>query len=95
MNDFVSIIQQAGIVGAGGAGFPTHAKLNAKAKYVLVNGAECEPLLQVDQQLMALYPREILTALNDCVTATQAEWGILGIKHKYHDALAAIYAIFT
>lgn len=93
MNDFVSIIQQAGIVGAGGAGFPTHAKLNAKAKYVLVNGAECEPLLQVDQQLMALYPREILTALNDCVTATQAEWGILGIKHKYHDALAAIYAI--
>lgn len=93
MNDFVSIIRNAGIVGAGGAGFPTHAKLDAKATYVLVNGAECEPLLQVDQQLMALYPREILTALNDCVIATGAEWGILGIKHKYHEALAALNAI--
>ena len=51
--DLLSLIKKAGIVGAGGAGFPTHAKLNAKAEYVIINGAECEPLLRVDQQLMA------------------------------------------
>ena len=44
-------IKQAGIVGAGGAGFPTHVKLASKAEYILMNAAECEPLLRVDQQL--------------------------------------------
>ena len=43
--------RQAGVVGAGGAGFPTYVKLAAKAEIYLVNAAECEPLLQVDQQL--------------------------------------------
>ena len=45
-------VKTAGVIGAGGAGFPTHVKLNAVAEYVLLNGAECEPLLRVDQQLM-------------------------------------------
>lgn len=45
-------IRDAGIVGAGGAGFPTHVKVNCKAEYIIANGAECEPLLRVDQQLM-------------------------------------------
>lgn len=49
-------VKEAGVVGAGGAGFPTYAKLNCKAEYILMNGAECEPLLRVDQQLMAMYP---------------------------------------
>ena len=47
-------IKDAGIIGAGGAGFPTHAKLTSEAEYILMNGAECEPLLRVDQQLMAI-----------------------------------------
>ena len=51
-------IKDAGIIGAGGAGFPTHAKLTSEAEYILMNGAECEPLLRVDQQLMAIYPDE-------------------------------------
>ena len=53
-------IKDAGIIGAGGAGFPTHAKLTSEAEYILMNGAECEPLLRVDQQLMAIYPDEII-----------------------------------
>lgn len=36
-------VKEAGVIGAGGAGFPTHAKLNCKAEYILMNGAECEP----------------------------------------------------
>ena len=52
--NLIDIIAKSGIVGAGGAGFPTHVKMNAKAEYVIINGAECEPLLRVDQQLMAV-----------------------------------------
>ncbi len=40
----LDLVQRAGVIGAGGAGFPTHVKLNTKADYVLLNGAECEPL---------------------------------------------------
>ena len=61
--DLCSIVKDAGIVGAGGAGFPTHVKLNAKAEYVIVNGAECEPLLRVDQNLMAIEARTLLEGL--------------------------------
>ena len=43
--NLIDIIANSGIVGAGGAGFPTHVKMNAKAEYVIINGAECEPLL--------------------------------------------------
>ena len=39
--NLLDIIAQSGIVGAGGAGFPTHVKLNAQAEYVIINGAEC------------------------------------------------------
>ena len=46
-NELIAAVVQAGIVGAGGAGFPTHVKLNAKADTVIINGAECEPLLRV------------------------------------------------
>ena len=52
--NLIAQVQSAGVVGAGGAGFPTHVKLNAKADTVIINGAECEPLLRVDQQLMDL-----------------------------------------
>lgn len=41
--NLIDIIAKSGIVGAGGAGFPTHVKMNAKAEYVIINGAECEP----------------------------------------------------
>ena len=50
--NIVESIRAAGVVGAGGAGFPAHVKLNGKAEYVIANGAECEPLLRVDQLLM-------------------------------------------
>ncbi|MGI6686277.1 MAG: hypothetical protein ACOX47_12550 [Bacillota bacterium] len=58
--DIIKLIKEAGVVGAGGAGFPTHVKVNAKADHVIVNGAECEPLLRVDQQLMAVMAREMV-----------------------------------
>lgn len=45
-------VRDAGVVGAGGAGFPTAVKLQAQAEIFLVNAAECEPMLKVDQQLI-------------------------------------------
>ena len=80
--DLLSLIKKAGIVGAGGAGFPTHAKLNAKAEYVIINGAECEPLLRVDQQLMALHTKEILDALSLVVEHVGAKHGVVALKSK-------------
>ena len=59
--NLLGLVEQAGVVGAGGAGFPTHVKLKAQADTVIINGAECEPLLRVDQQLMALQAGDLLT----------------------------------
>ncbi|MGV8907137.1 MAG: 4Fe-4S dicluster domain-containing protein [Acetobacterium sp.] len=87
--NLVELVQNAGIVGAGGAGFPTHVKLNSTVDTVIVNGAECEPLLRVDQLLMALEPVKILTALRAVMDQTQAKEGIIGLKKKYTQAIDA------
>ena len=86
----MSIIEQvkaSGIIGAGGAGFPTHVKLNSKADYILLNGAECEPLLRVDQQLMAMYPEKIITGLYLAGQQVEAKHAIIGIKVKHQDVI--------
>lgn len=87
---FIDLIKDAGIIGAGGAGFPTHVKLNAKVKTVIVNGAECEPLLKVDQQLMDKKADEILYALDKVVDETESEAGIIALKGKYKKAIDSL-----
>ena len=52
MDQFLQKIQAGGVIGAGGAGFPTYVKLESQADVVIANGAECEPLLNKDQVLM-------------------------------------------
>lgn len=88
--DLVSIIKDAGIIGAGGAGFPTHAKLTATAEYVLLNGAECEPLLRVDQQLMEQFPDEVILGLAAAGRQVQARQAIIGIKEKHARVIAGL-----
>lgn len=85
--DLLDLIKEAGVIGAGGAGFPTHIKLNAKAEYILLNGAECEPLLRVDQQIMEKYPEEIIKGLLVGKQITGADKAIIGIKYKHHDVI--------
>lgn len=87
MNNILEKIKEAGIIGAGGAGFPTHVKVGAQAEYVVVNGAECEPLLRVDQQLMANHPKELVEALAMVVEAVGAKEGIIALKKKYKTAI--------
>ncbi len=91
-NELIAAVVQAGIVGAGGAGFPTHVKLNAKADTVIINGAECEPLLRVDQQLMALKAEKMLTALDWIVEHVGAQRGVVALKSHYHNAVEALNA---
>lgn len=76
-------IKDAGIIGAGGAGFPTHAKLTSQAEYILLNGAECEPLLRVDQQLMEMMPDEIIKGFEAAGRLVGAKKALIGIKKKH------------
>ncbi len=83
-------VREAGIVGAGGAGFPTYVKYNGHVDTVIVNAAECEPLLRVDQQLAARESKKLLEGLELACIATGASRGIVGIKGKYKKAISSI-----
>ncbi|MCP1624687.1 4Fe-4S dicluster domain-containing protein [Pseudomonas nitroreducens] len=83
-------VAAAGVVGAGGAGFPTHVKLNAQAGIYLVNGAECEPLLKVDQQMADEQAQWLLKGLLYGMAATGAQEGIIALKAKYEAAIARL-----
>lgn len=86
--NFLEKVKEAGIVGAGGAGFPTHVKLQAKAEYILLNGAECEPLLRVDQQLMECFPDEIIKGFELAGKLVGASKALIGIKSKHIEVIA-------
>ncbi|MEG1335285.1 MAG: 4Fe-4S dicluster domain-containing protein [Clostridiales bacterium] len=88
--DIIKKIKDAGVVGAGGAGFPSHVKLSAKVDVVVVNGAECEPLLRVDQQLMVVRADEMVKGLEIAVSVTEAKEGIIAIKGKHKEAIATL-----
>jgi len=83
-------IREAGVIGAGGAGFPTHIKLSAKPEWYLANGAECEPLLHKDKELMTHFPAEIIEGLILVGQAAGASKLAIGIKAKNKTAISAI-----
>lgn len=84
------ILKTYGVVGAGGAGFPTYAKLGIEADIIVLNSAECEPLLRVDRHLTEYYAEEILKALAFVIETTGAEKGIYTLKAEYEEAIEAL-----
>lgn len=86
------IIKEAGIVGLGGAGFPTHVKLTPKAddkiEYVIVNGAECEPYLTSDYRVMMEEPEKIVGGLKVILQLFERAKGIIGIEDNKPEAIA-------
>ncbi len=86
----VKNIENWGVVGAGGAGFPAHVKYNAKADTVIVNAAECEPLLHKDKEILKAYPKEVIQALRQIMDLSGATRGIFGIKAKYKSVFEAL-----
>ena len=91
----MSLIEQtrkAGVVGAGGGGFPAHVKFAAKAEIVIGNGAECEPLLHKDAAVIEHRARDVVRGMELVMDAVGAREGVLGIKEKKKAAVAAAEA---
>ena len=76
------IVYDAGIVGAGGAGFPTHRKFSDKVKQIIVNAAECEPLMMVDHHILEHHLQALIDTLNLLIDTLGADEAIIGIKGK-------------
>lgn len=89
-------IQAAGIIGMGGAGFPTHVKLAPKdpgaIEYVIADGAECEPYLTCDDQLMRTWPEEIVGGLEIVLSLFPKATGVVVIEENKPEAIAAMTA---
>lgn len=86
----LSKIKAAGIVGCGGAGYPTHAKLDCRVEYLLINCAECEPLLETDKYLLRHFAPEIVSAAAACQRQVGAKKLFFALKEHYHPEIAAI-----
>ena len=85
------IVKDAGIVGLGGAGFPTHVKLtpkdDAKIDYVIVNGAECEPYLTSDYRLMMEEPEKVVGGLKVILQLFENAKGVIGVENNKPEAI--------
>ncbi|MEW6652483.1 MAG: 4Fe-4S dicluster domain-containing protein [Bacteroidota bacterium] len=88
--NLVQKIFDAGVVGAGGAGFPTHVKAKSTVEFVLVNGAECEPLIHKDYELMCNFSEDIVTGVELMTKQTSAKKAFFGIKAKNSKAIEAV-----
>jgi len=89
--EIIKTIIEAGIVGMGGATFPTHVKLSPppgkKAEVLIINAVECEPYLTCDHQLMLEKPEEILIGVSILMKAAQVTKAYIGIENNKKDAI--------
>ena len=87
-------VREAGIVGMGGAGFPTHVKLSPakKPEFFLVNGAECEPYITCDCRLMTERAKEVVRGARLLAYAAGADKALIGVESNKKEAYAAILA---
>ncbi len=92
--DILQAIQDSGMVGLGGAAFPTHAKLTvpqqSKVHTLVVNGCECEPYLTCDHRVMVEEADFLVAGIRYAMRATGAVRGIVGVEDNKPDAVAAI-----
>jgi electron transport complex protein RnfC len=93
-NEIVAIIKEAGIVGMGGAGFPTHIKLTPPEEKsidsIIVNAAECEPYLTCDHRMMLEKSSEIVEGLKIILQMFPSAKGYIGIENNKPDAIEAM-----
>ena len=95
--ELIQAVQETGLVGLGGAAFPTHVKLSPPPEHnvhtVLINGCECEPFLTTDHRVMLEYPEDLITGTQILMKALGAERAIIGTEENKLDAVAAIQAV--
>ena len=93
-DEVVRAVQDAGVVGLGGAAFPTHVKLAPPADFVvhtlIINGAECEPYLTSDHRTMAEYPARVLFGIRVMMRAMHVDKCVVGVERNKPDAIAAL-----
>lgn len=88
--DIIEAVRRAGIVGAGGGGFPAHVKLDASVDTVIANGSECEPLLASDKTLLKERAGRVVEGVKLAMAATGAKKGYIAVKGHYEDAVNAV-----
>lgn len=90
--EIVTRIKECGIVGLGGACFPTHVKYmipeNKKVDYILVNAAECEPYITIDHRMMLEKSEECMVGIQALLIASGAPKALIGIENNKPDAIA-------
>jgi electron transport complex protein RnfC len=90
-DEIVARVMEAGVVGMGGAGFPSHAKIKVpEGKTIdtlIINGVECEPYLTADHRLMLEKPREIIVGVRILMRALGVSRAIIGIEDNKHNAI--------
>lgn len=86
----ISAIYDAGVIGGGGGGFPTYAKLKAKVDIVIANGSECEPILASDCTMMERKPEWLISGVHLVMQATGAKQGIIALKKHYTGAVKSL-----
>ncbi len=89
-DSFLEKIKEAGIVGEGGAGFPSHIKYDAEVETIIANGCECEPLLHTDHHIMKHHAARIGKAVRTLGQFTGATRLVLGIKKKHTDIIGQL-----
>ncbi|HEX7572394.1 MAG TPA: 4Fe-4S dicluster domain-containing protein [Bacteroidota bacterium] len=89
---FPDLVREAGVVGCGGAGFPAHIKASSRSDTVIANGAECEPLLHKDLELLVREAPAVVRGVRLLMESTGATRGIIGVKKKYEERLAPLSA---
>jgi electron transport complex protein RnfC len=94
VDEVVRAVQDAGVVGLGGAAFPTHVKLAPPSDHavhtLIINGAECEPYLTSDHRTMAEYPERVLFGIRVMMHAMQVGKCVVGVERNKPDAIAAL-----
>ena len=89
MNILESIVA-AGVVGAGGAGFPTQGKMGSKAEIFIVNAAECEPVIETDKFLCRTFAKEIVSTVALIANFLEAKRAVIALKGKYKTEISAL-----
>ena len=92
IEQFKALLRDNGIVGAGGAGFPTYAKLDKRADTLILNCAECEPLLRLHRQVLKMFTHEIISTLDQLAKALEVENVYIGVKGSYKRTVEAVKA---
>mgnify|MGYP000543082420 CR=1 FL=1 len=90
----INAVKEAGIVGLGGAGFPTHVKLSPKEPEkidtIIINAAECEPYITADYRCMMEIPEQLISGLNIMLSLFPKAKGVIGIEDNKPEAIAKL-----